>query len=122
MVAKVSYCGLLCQGCPIYWATIEKNKKLKEKMKVEIAKMSNNLYKTNHTSKDITDCDGCLIEKGNLYSGCANCQIRNCARSKNIQNCAYCSEYACDTLNKFFTESPEAKIRLGFIRELLPDN
>jgi len=120
MEAKVSYCGLLCQGCPIYWATVEKDEVLKEKMKVEIAKMSNSIYKTNHTSKDITDCDGCLTENGNLYTGCFNCQIRNCARAKNLQNCAYCSDYnACKTLSKFFVENPESKIRLEFIKSLL---
>lgn len=91
-------------------------------MKVEIAKMSNNLYKTNYTAKDITNCEGCLTEAGKLFAGCIGCKIRNCARSKNIQNCAYCSDYACETLNKFFAESPEAKIRLEFIAGLLSDN
>lgn len=115
----ISYCGLMCTGCPILWATNENNEQLKEKMKVEIAKLSNKLYQTAYSSKDITDCDGCLNENGRLFPGCKNCQIRNCAREKEIPNCAHCSEYICETLETFFTENPESKSRLDFIRTLL---
>jgi hypothetical protein len=119
MESILSFCGLICAGCPISWSTNEKDEKLKNKMKVEIAKMSNTLYKTNHTSKDITDCDGCLGENGNLFPGCVNCQIRNCARTKKIENCAHCSDYPCETISKFFVENPESKIRLEFVKSLL---
>jgi hypothetical protein len=115
----VSYCGLICLGCPILWATKEKDLKLKEKMRVEIAKMSNSLYKTEFGSKDITDCDGCLNENGRLFAGCNQCQIRICARAKKIQNCTYCDEYICEKLEKFFVDNADAKIRLAFIRSLL---
>ena len=118
MESIVSYCGLICKGCPIYWATNEKYLELKEKMKVEIAKMSNEIYKTNFTSKDIVDCEGCLNENGILFTGCKDCHIRNCAKSKKIQNCAHCTDYICEELNKFFKENPESKIRLDFIRSI----
>jgi len=119
MEKVVAYCGLLCQGCPIQWATHEKNEGLKEKMKIEIAKLSNELYGTKFKPADITDCEGCLSENGTLFPGCYDCQIRNCAREKKLPNCATCNEYACETLEKFFTDNPEAKIRLGFIKSVL---
>ncbi len=115
----VSYCGLICKGCPILWATNEKNEDLKEKMKIEIARLSNQLYSTAYDFKDITDCDGCLTKNGRLFHGCANCQIRNCARDKKIQNCAYCKEYECETLTAFFKDNAESKSRLDFIRSVL---
>ncbi|KPL16998.1 MAG: hypothetical protein AMS23_08765 [Bacteroides sp. SM1_62] len=115
----VSYCGLICKGCPILWATNEENEELKEKMKIEISRLCNELYKTEYCSEDITDCDGCLAENGRLFPGCVNCQIRNCAREKKISNCAYCGEYICEKLETFFKDNPESKSRLDFIRSVL---
>jgi hypothetical protein len=88
-------------------------------MREEIAKMSNELYKTDFNSDNITDCDGCLPANRRLFAGCVNCQIRNCAKEKNLQNCAYCIEYICDTLDKFFKDNPDSKIRLDFIRSII---
>jgi hypothetical protein len=115
----VSYCGLLCTGCPILWATHEEDVVLKEKMRTEIAKLSNKLYKTAYCSEDITDCDGCRTEGGKLFPGCADCQIRNCAMERQIPNCAHCSDYVCETLEAFFKDNPESKSRLDFIRSLV---
>jgi hypothetical protein len=119
MKNKVSYCGLLCDGCPVLWATGENNPKMKEKMRTEIAKMSNSLYKTQYTSGDITDCDGCFAENERLFPGCNDCQIRNCARAKNIPNCAWCEDYICETLGPFLNDNQEAKLRLDFIRKMV---
>ena len=115
----VSYCGLLCSGCPIHWASKEEDEALKEKMRIEIAKTSNRLYNTNYSAEDIADCDGCLVENGRLFPGCMHCRIRNCAREKKIPNCAYCSEYSCETIEEFFKDNPESKSRLSIIRSIL---
>jgi hypothetical protein len=119
MEASLSYCGLICTGCPLYMATIESDTTRKKRMKEKIAKMSNEMYKTNFTAKDITDCDGCMVEDGRLFPGCYDCGIRNCAREKNIPNCAWCEEYSCDKLTEFFKENPESKVRLEFIRSVV---
>jgi hypothetical protein len=118
MEKDLSYCGLLCSGCPILWATNEPDSKRKEKLKIEIAKMSNELNKTNFTPNDITDCDGCLTENGRLFPGCEVCHIRNCAKEKNLSNCGYCNEYICEKLDNFFKENPESKLRLDFIKRI----
>lgn len=115
----VSYCGLLCSGCPVLWATNENNEQLKVKMRTEIAILSNTLYQTKYTAEHITDCDGCLNESGRLFKGCENCEIKTCAREKEIPNCAHCSDYICERLDKFFIDNPESKSRLDFIRALL---
>lgn len=115
----VSYCGLICIGCPVLWATNEKDEILKEKMRCEIAILSNKLYQTDYTAKDISDCAGCLAEDPDLFPGCVNCEIRNCAREKEISNCAHCNDYTCERLDAFFKDNPESKSRLDFIRSLL---
>jgi len=119
MEQTVSYCGLLCIGCPIYIATGEPNAVLKEKMKIKIAKTCNNMYHTEFTSKDITDCDGCLNENGRHFPSCNECRIRGCARIHQAANCAFCDEYPCETLNEFFLTNKESKDRLDFIKSVL---
>ncbi len=111
-----AYCGLICRTCPIYLATIEKNKKEQARMRAEIAKQCKELYGLNYSVEDITDCDGCRTDSGRLFSGSRNCPIRKCARQKGMENCAYCAEYACGELEAFFAKDPSAKKRLDEIR------
>jgi len=36
---------------------------------------------------------------------------------KNLKNCAYCDDFACERLSKFFEMAPEAKTTLEKIRK-----
>jgi len=112
----IAYCGLVCDGCAIYLATREKNEEKRCEMRAEIAQQINDLYKESLTAEDITDCDGCKTEGRRLFSVCSTCQIRKCARQKGFENCAHCSEYACEKLAELFVTDPEAKKRLDKIR------
>lgn len=85
-------------------------------MRAEIAQKINELYKKKMKAEDVDDCDGCKTE-GRLFSGSKKCRIRTCAKKKAIENCAYCSEYACEKLLKFFAMEPEARARLDQTRK-----
>jgi hypothetical protein len=111
MEEKLAYCGLLCQGCAIYLATREKDDGKRHKMRVDIAEQIKKLYGEECRPEDVTDCDGCESE-ARLFSGCSRCEIRKCARQKGVENCAHCSEYACEKLKELFVTDPEAKKRL----------
>ncbi len=113
----LSYCGLICHSCAIFLATREKNDKKKAKMRAEIAQVIKEQYGVEHKPEDIADCDGCRTKSGRLF--CMDCQIRMCAKEKNIENCAHCDEYACEKLEKLFVTDPEAKKRLDVIRSTL---
>jgi hypothetical protein len=115
----IVYCGLVCQGCPIYWATRESNDEKRRKMRAEIALQIRKQGWGEYKPQDITDCDGCKTKNGRLFSSCMKCEIRKCARQKGIENCAHCNEYACERLDRFFTTCPEAKSRLDAIRSVL---
>jgi len=115
MEKQVSYCGIWCQGCPIYWATREKNKEKKWKMRAEIASICSEQYQVRLTPEEVSDCDGCKANK-RLFSGCVKCEIRDCARKKELENCARCPDYACKKLSAFFSTDPQAKIILDVIR------
>ena len=113
----IAYCGLICHTCPILLATREKNDEKRAKMRAEIAQAIKEHYGVEHKPEDIVDCDGCKTKSGRLF--CKDCEIRKCAREKNIENCAYCSKYACEKLEKVFVTDPEASKRLDEIRSRL---
>jgi len=100
-------------------ATIEKDPKKKHEMRTEIAQKIKEYYKENMKAEDVTDCDGCRAKEGRLFSGSKNCEIRKCAQSKEVENCAHCSEYACEKLNKLFNTDLQAKEKLDEIRRKL---
>lgn len=117
MSEMLAYCGLICTTCPIYLVTKETNKEKQARMRADIIKLCKEQWCLKYELKDITDCDGCLIENGRLFSACKKCPIRNCAREKKLENCAHCPKYACDTLKIFFAKEPPAKTRLDEIRK-----
>ena len=84
----VAYCGLTCQGCPIYWATRENDPVKKQKIRTAIARLGQEHYGVTMRPEEITDCDGCTLENGRLYSGCKQCEIRICARERKVETCA----------------------------------
>jgi hypothetical protein len=116
MTEVITYCGLTCQSCPIYLATRQENKKEQARMRAEIVEVCKKRYGINYKLDDITDCDGCRTEGGRLFSPSKNCAIRKCAREKELENCAYCTEYACGKLETFFSTETTAKTRLDAIR------
>ena len=113
----ISYCGLICQGCPIYCAARGPDKQKKKKMRAVIAQMCKEHYGQECKPEDINDCDGCKATTGRLF--CTKCEIRKWAIEKALENCAHCGEYACDTLKEFFVKETEAETRLDFIRSSL---
>lgn len=112
----LAYCGLGCDTCPIHLATLEQDKSKQLIMRVAIAKIFSDHYGMNLQPKDINDCDGCRSETGRLFSGCRSCEIRNCAVERKLDSCAFCGEYACDKLRKFFESEPDAQKRLEALR------
>lgn len=116
MTEMIAYCGLTCPTCPIYLATRQENKAEQARMRSEIVYLCKEHYGMSYALEDITDCDGCQAEGERLFSACKNCPIRKCAREKELENCAHCSEYACETLEVFFRSDPTAKTHLDAIR------
>jgi hypothetical protein len=118
----VAYCGLNCSTCRIYLATREKDPKKQREMREGIARYVREHFDSKIRVEDITDCDGCTAESGRLFSGSKKCEVRKCAREKGLKNCAYCSEYPCEKLNKLYDSGgveADAKKRLDAIRKSL---
>jgi hypothetical protein len=117
MNSIVAYCGLACDTCPIHLATIETNIDNQARMRVQIADQLSKIYGTTPKPDIITDCDGCKSGNGRLFTGCIDCEIRKCATKKEIINCAYCSDFACEKLQKHYKFDPRSRDRLEEIRK-----
>lgn len=111
MDEMIAFCGLLCSKCGAFLATREDD----DEKRTEVAKLWSKEYNTELKPEDI-NCDGCLSEGENLFNYCKVCEIRQCGKEKGALNCAYCDEYSCEKLEKFFQMVPEAKERLDEIR------
>ena len=111
----IAFCGLTCTECPAFIATQKDDDKERKK----VAKVWSKEFNSDIKPEDI-NCDGCLTEEsGRLFSHCKVCEIRKCGRKKEVKNCAYCDDYACEKLTKFFDMAPEAKTALVEIRKNL---
>ncbi len=112
----LSYCGLECSTCPIHLATLETEPVRQYSMRVAIANRCTEVYGMPMNPEDITDCDGCTLLSGRLFSGCAKCEIRRCAGARNLLTCAYCPDYPCAALRARFTSDPGARVQLEKMR------
>jgi len=112
----MAYCGLDCAGCPIHLATLELDHAKQRSMRVEIARICSEQYGMDLLPADVSDCEGCRSQTERLFSGCAKCEIRKCARKRKLTSCAFCADYACQNLLKHFETDPGARTRLETIR------
>lgn len=58
MAMSISYCGLMCETCPIYTATREQDKDTQARIRAEVAEMCAKHYGMSCGAADIDDCDG----------------------------------------------------------------
>lgn len=107
----IGFCGLICSECPAYLATQKDDDNERKK----VAEMWSKEFNETIKSEDI-NCDGCLDDE-RVFNYCKKCEIRKCGLEKNLKNCAYCDDYACEKLEKFFEMAPEAKTTLEKIRK-----
>ena len=112
MDKMVAYCGLVCTDCEAYIATQANDLAALEQMAARAREQFNN--------PDITvesaSCDGCLSSSERLCGYCFECQVRACGMERDVVNCAYCDDYACEKLEGFFGMAPHARTTLDSIR------
>ena len=105
----IAFCGINCMKCGAYIVKQENSDKIRQ----ETSAMWKEKYNLDVKPEDI-NCDGCLTELiGNLY-----CPIRVCARGKGVLNCAYCKDYICEQLDKYFQTTPLCREVLDGIQQV----
>jgi hypothetical protein len=104
MERVVAFCGLVCTDCKAFIATQE-NDDAKQR---EVAESSPKTL-GREIKPEETNCDGCLSRDGCHIGYCDVCEIRKCEIEKSVENCAYCVDYNCEKLARFFEQALEAK-------------
>ena len=83
----IAYCGLDCEACEARLATINDDNALRRKVAAEWSEL-------NHVTitPEMINCTGCRIE-GVKTPYCESlCPVRQCARSRDYENCGSCDE------------------------------
>jgi hypothetical protein len=109
----IAYCGIDCGACPAYVATRNDD----DALRAETARKWSVLYGAERRVEDI-NCDGCPGDSGRLFVYCRACEVRRCAREKNVANCAVCPEYSCPRLDAFCGIMPTARVLLERLRRV----
>jgi hypothetical protein len=115
MSKMIAYCGIVCADCEAFIVT-QQNDNAKRK---ELAATWSKRYGHEFKPEDI-NCDGCLSLDSRHIGYCNVCEIRKCGMEKDVENCAYCAKYKCETLGKMLEQAPKAKAMLAKIREKQP--
>ena len=107
----IAYCGLSCTDCEAFIATRNNDNKLRSKVAAEWTTKYHHDFKP----EDI-NCVGCIPVAGQHIGQCSICEVRLCGQAKGVANCAYCPDYACAELEKFFSMAPTAREHLELLR------
>jgi len=110
-----AYCGLVCTDCPAYVATQAGDQAALE----QVAAQWREEYNAPNITVESVICDGCLIDEGRKCGHCAECEIRACGVERAVVNCAYCDDYGCEKIERFFGFVPDARAVLDEIRRSL---
>ena len=102
MEKMIAYCGLNCEKCDAYIATVNNDQALREKT----AKFWSELNKVSILPEQI-NCEGCRSD-GVKTAFCENiCPIRKCAVKKEVEVCSKCSDFKnCETIQTFLSKNP----------------
>ena len=94
----IGYCGIQCHGCQVYKATFTSDPVQKLEMQKQIAEAwSKNTVYTFEAEQMV--CEGCTSER--LCGYCSRCEMRKCARLKELPNCKECGDFPCEKITSF---------------------
>lgn len=108
MKKMIGCCGLDCEKCDAYLATVNNDDTLRDKT----AKLWSQLNNIEITAAMI-NCTGCRADGVKTYF-CGNlCEIRRCAMSKGFETCGECAEKdVCKTVAQIHMHNEAAKRNL----------
>lgn len=114
---KWACCGLKCEECPVFVATLNDDNEVRRATAEEWGRLYSDYIGKKELSLEDMNCRGCRSDSGPRFVGCENCPIRRCCTGRNLATCADCDEYGtCQMINGFFTTAPQAKENLDRIR------
>lgn len=108
MKDRIAYCGLNCEECDAYIATINDDQTLREKTARLWAELNQAPILPEHI-----DCEGCRADGRKTVYCESLCGIRRCALQKELETCGSCPEIeTCTILGMLLSNNPEARKNL----------
>ena len=104
----IGYCGLDCEMCDEYLATLHDDQALREKTAKLWAELNNAPILPEHIN-----CQGCRVEGVKTVFCDQMCEVRRCALKKGVTTCGDCSDLeSCPTVGEIISNNPEALANL----------
>ena len=104
MKNKIGYCGLDCEKCDAYIATVNDDQALREKTAKQWAELNHAPILPEHIY-----CEGCRMDGVKTVFCEHMCEIRKCAIKKGVSTCGGCSEMGtCQTVGAILSNNPAA--------------
>ena len=105
---RIAYCGLDCEACDAYLATLHNDQALREKTAKLWAELNNAPILPEHIH-----CQGCRADGAKTIFCEQLCEIRRCARRKGVTTCGGCPELeGCPAVDAILSRNPEARKNL----------
>lgn len=104
MKGMIAYCGLDCEKCDAYLATINDDQALREKTAKLWAELNNAPILPEHIN-----CEGCRVDGIKTIYCDSLCAIRQCALKKGAATCGNCPDLEkCQTVRIIISNNPAA--------------
>ena len=104
MKKMIAYCGLDCEKCDAYLATVRDDQALREKTAKAWSELNHVPILPEHIN-----CLGCRADGIKTVFCDSLCEIRQCALKKGAQTCGDCEELEkCRTVGAILADNPEA--------------
>ena len=104
MNKMIAYCGLNCEKCDAYLATINDDNELREKT----AKLWST-YNAVKIEPKMINCTGCRVDGVKTVFCGTLCEIRKCAKNKNFETCGNCLNMEnCKTVEQVHINNKDA--------------
>lgn len=104
MNKMIAYCGLDCEKCEAYLATINNDQELRKRTAKLWSELNNAPILPEHIN-----CQGCRANGIKTVFCDSMCSIRKCALKKGVATCGDCSDLkGCSNVNTILENNPSA--------------
>ncbi|MCI8761835.1 MAG: DUF3795 domain-containing protein [Oscillospiraceae bacterium] len=104
MKDMIGHCGLDCEKCDAYLATIHDDQALREKTAELWSRLNHAPILPEHIN-----CEGCRVDGAKTVYCESLCAIRQCALKKGMATCGSCQELdRCEAVGMVLSENPDA--------------
>lgn len=116
MKDMIAYCGLDCEKCDAYRATINDDQALRERTAKLWSELNNAAILPDHIN-----CQGCRVNGVKTVYCESLCAIRQCAMKKAVTTCGDCPDFEeCQTVGGIIKNNPTARknLKMTFAEKL----